>query len=371
MFAEFINEEYVTKLKEAGIETPTEIQLKAMPVIFEGKDVIGLSKTGSGKTLAYLLPVLSKLDPEIKSPQILVLTPTHELAHQVYKVCSVLMDKNDAALLIGGANMNRQIEALKQKPKIVIGSAGRVLELNKLKKFSAHYIKTIVIDEADRMLDDKNIEQVKSVIKLTQKDRQLLFFSASFDQQAINTAKTLSNNPEIIEIKGKALLPESIEHYYFVCEKRDKIEVLRKFFHGENIKRGIVFINSPEEIETLAKRLNYHGINALSLHGDFNKIERANVLRKFRQEDKILLVASDIASRGLDIEGLTHVINFDVPENPMFYLHRSGRCGRMGQKGVSILIATKQEVVHIKKLQKKFNVKISEITMKFGVKTII
>ncbi len=370
MFDERINKQLLSCIEKEGIKNPTDIQHKAIPKILDGLDIIGLSNTGTGKTLAYLLPIINNINPEIKTPQAIILTPTHELAAQVYKQAKVLCDSFSIGispcLLIGGANIKRQLEVLKEKPRIVIGSAGRILELIKMKKLSAHNVKTIVIDEADRLLDTHNIDSINSVIKCTLRDRQLLFFSASLASETLSIAKQLGKDPLFVKAENKNEIPQSIEHFYFTCEKRDKIEVVRKIIHGEGISKAIVFLNNQNDIDINLKRLNYHGINTKAIHGNSFGKERRNVLTQFRDGTITLLLASDLASRGLDIKDLTYIINLDVPENPTFYLHRCGRVGRMGRKGISITIATDREVSFIKKYEKKYCINIMHKKMSYG-----
>ena len=233
-----------------------------------------------------------------------------------------------------------------------------------MKKMTGHYVKTIVLDEADRMVDPHNIDSAREVIKTTLKDRQIVMFSASIDENTKKIAKEIMNSPEIIQVNHS--LPDKIEHMYFVSEKRDKIELLRKIVHSVGIKKAIVFLNSPTEIENMTKRLNYHSIKAVALHGESMKKERRQALLDFKTGAATLLVASDIAARGLDIKDLTHVINLDVPEQPTFYLHRAGRVGRMGGKGICITIAEDYNVKFIRKYENTFGITITQKQITYG-----
>ena len=365
-----INIELIKGLEKQGITTPTEIQSIIVNPFMEGKDIVGMSYTGSGKTLAYLLPLFMKVDTSLRSTQAIVLTPTHELAVQVYKQAELLAKNSEVdvktALIIGGANIQRQIDKLKEKPQIVIGSAGRIHDLIKKRKIQAHTVKTIVIDEADRMIDGLNISGVEAVVKTTLKDRQIVMLSASITDKASKKAISLMKEPVFLNASKEEKLPENIEHIYITAEQREKIIVIRKLVHGENIKKGIVFINNNENIEVIVEKLNYHGIKTVGIYGKANKYERRDAIEDMREGRANILVSSDLSARGLDIAGVTHVINIDIPEEPVYYLHRAGRTGRAGEKGKCISIVTKFEEKWIRKYERTLNIKFSHKEMSYG-----
>ena len=357
-------------LKKQGITSCTPIQEKIIPVFMSKKDIIAQSETGSGKTLAYLLPLFMKIDAETRNNQAIVLTPTHELAAQVEKQAVLLAENSGipvkSILVIGGASMLRQIEKLREKPQLIIGSPGRILELIKKRKIMAHTIKTIVVDEADRLLDDLNYEEVYGVIHTTLKERQLVMLSASMDKKIVEKAKELMNDPQLIRPSDQPRLPGSISHYYIRLDKREKIEMLRKIIHGEKPEKAIVFLNNPENIEVTVEKLNYHGIKATGIYGQAYKNDRKNAMDQFREGRVSVLVASDIGASGLDIAGITHVINMDIPEEPVYYLHRAGRTGRGGQQGKVISLVTDYEKKFIGKYERAFGIKILPKTMSYG-----
>jgi superfamily II DNA/RNA helicase len=360
----------VTALEMQNITTPTEIQRKVIPEILKNKDLIVQSETGTGKTLAYLIPVFEKLKALEKAMQAIIMVPTHELASQINRQIEHLSRnsevKLDSALIIGKVNIERQIKKLKEKPQIIVGSPGRILELIKNRKISAHTVKTIILDEADRLMDDNNIEGVKAVIKTTLRERQIMMFSASISQDTIKRAKEVMKEPEIIRVAGKASVPSTIEHLYFVSEQRDKIEVLRKLIRILNPQKAIVFSNRGDEIENAVTKLKYHGIKAEGMHGLNEKEDRKRVMDGFRTGKLQILAATDIAARGLDIEGITHVINLNVPEDPDGYLHRVGRTGRNGNAGVAVSIVTKAELQLIKNFCKTLRINIIQKSMYMG-----
>lgn len=347
-------------LTKAGISEPTSIQMEAIPQILAGKDLIGQSPTGTGKTLAYLLPLFQKIDTGKRETQVFILAPTHELAIQIQRQIELLANNSGlpvtATTIIGDVNILRQIEKLKEKPHIITGSSGRILELVKKKKINTQTIKTIVLDEVDRLLDDNNTDSVKAVIKTTQKDRQLMAFSATVPQAALERVLELMNNP------AKVLLAQTeddskpdIEHIYFLADQRDKFEELRKIVRALPIERALVFINRSDDVELTVDKLNYHGLSAAGIHGSFSKEERKRAMDGFRKGKIHLLVASDLAARGLDIPGVDFVINLDLPEDPAIYVHRTGRTGRAGKSGVAISLVSPREVAliaHYEKLLK-------------------
>ncbi len=359
-----LNTNLIEGLKKQNIEQPTAIQVQAIPLALQNKDVIGQSQTGSGKTLAYLLPIFQKVDSGKREMQAFILAPTHELAMQIDKQIKTLAENSEIPVksiaIIGQVNIERQIEKLREKPHIIVGSTGRILELIKRRKINAQTVKTIVIDEGDRLLDENNIGVVKDIIKTTMRDRQLMLFSATVNERTLTIAKDLMKEPEVIKVQAQQMLNPQVEHIYLVTEQRDKLEVLRKLIAAEKPERGIVFINKSDEVEITTSKLKYHQINAFGIFGSADKEDRKKALEGFRNGKIQLLVASDIAARGLDIEDVTHIFNLDMPEDPQDYLHRAGRTGRVGKFGTVISIVTLREVELIKKYQNTFKIKIEE-----------
>ncbi len=354
----------INGLKKQGINKPTEIQEKAIPLAIENKDIIGQSITGSGKTLAYLLPIFEKIDNTKREMQAIILAPTHELAIQIDKQIK-LLSKNSgvpttSTVIIGKVNIKRQIDKLKEKPHIIVGSSGRILELIKMRKIRSHTVKTIVIDEGDRLLDENNIDSVKDIIKTTMKDRQLIVYSATINENTINIAKSLMKEAEVIKIEKELTVNPNINHMYFTTEQRDKIKMLRKLIAAIKPKKAIVFINRDDKIQITTSKLQYHQIKAYGIHGNATKEERKKALNDFRNGKIQLLIASDLAARGLDVTGVTHIFNLDLPEDSKDYLHRVGRTGRAGKSGTAISIVTKRELAFIKRFNKDFNILIEE-----------
>lgn len=365
-----LNPQLIAGLKKEKITEPTEIQAKTIPLALENKDVIGQAITGSGKTLAYLLPLFAKIDPTKREMQGLILAPTYELVMQIDKEIKLLAQNSEipiiSAPIIGEVNIKRQIEKLKEKPQIIVGSTGRVLELIKKKKISAHTIKTIVIDEGDRLLDENNLTNMQAIIKSAMRDTQILVFSATINEKTISIAEGLLKNPEIIKIEENLVNP-NIEHLYFLTEARDKIDMLRKLVAAIKPEKAIVFINRNEKIQLTAAKLQYHQIQARGIFGNASKEERKSALEDFRLGKIQLLVASDLAARGLDIQDITHIFNLDLPEDPKEYLHRVGRTGRIKHQGTAISLVTEREVALLKKYERKFKINIAEKIISQGM----
>lgn len=357
-------------LGKAGIDAPTGIQTKVIPVSLLGKDIIGQSATGTGKTLAYLLPLFQKIDTSKREMQVMILAPTHELAIQIQRQIEMLSKNSGFPVtstpIIGNVNIARQIEKLKEKPHIIVGSSGRILELIQKRKITSQTIKTIVIDEADRLLDDKNVDSVKAVLKTTLKERQIMLFSATITPKTLEIAKGIMHEPEVITVTEEFGDRPDISHMYFVAEQRDKIEVVRKMVRLVNAERALVFINKSDDIEETTEKLVYHGLKAAGIHGSSVKGDRKKSLEDFRKGKIQLLVASDVAARGLDIVDVDYVFNLDMPEDPQVYLHRVGRTGRAGKSGIAISIVTKQEVALIHKYEKMLKLNIAAKQMDHG-----
>lgn len=344
------------------------VQTNTLSKILENKDLIVRANTGSGKTLAYLLPIIDSIKNDIKTPQSIILTPSYELASQVHGVAVNLCKELDieVALLIGSSNIDRQIKKLKNKPKIIIGTSGRILKLVSLKKLKMHTIKTIVLDEGDRLLSFDNIETTKEVIKKTLRDRQLLLFSATICDETIEKAVPIMKQPEVINIKEDVLISNNIEHHTFISTMRDKVATLRKVISAYKMNKAIVFVGNQTDVNTLVDKLNFHSKSAVPLTGEVNSIERKEAIQGFRTGKYKLLVCSDTFSRGLDIEKLFYIINFDLTEDFSIYQHRVGRIGRTSKKGVAVSIIEKSDVGSLSFISKKLNITFEKKSLSNG-----
>ncbi|MBE5959951.1 MAG: DEAD/DEAH box helicase [Lachnospiraceae bacterium] len=357
-----VNDAIIQALEKQKINKPTEVQKKVYADILAHKDMIVQSETGSGKTLAYVVPIFEKYKELEKTNQVLILVPTHELAMQVTKQIELLASNSGSSIkvvpIIGKANIERQVERLREKPQIVVGTTDRILELIKKKKIAAHTVKTIVLDEADKLLDKNNKENTLAVIKCTMRDRQLLFFSASMPDKVVTEAKELAKDPVVVKTATKQTIPTNIQHMYVVTEKRDRIETFRKLARIQKGKKVMVFVNGKFEIEETTQKLKYHQFKAECIHGNVDKRARQKAVEDFKNGKINYLVATDIAARGLHFDGVDTVFHLSIPEDPMDYLHRAGRTGRNGMKGTSILVVTKEELPRLRAYQKAFGINL-------------
>lgn len=344
--------------KKSGFQTPTSIQTAAIPYLLEGRDLIAESPTGTGKTLAYLLPVLNKIELENHSIQAVILASSQELVMQVYHEFQKWSEGSGirGASFIGGANVKRQLEKIKKRPQVIFATPGRLFELIKLKKLKMHEVKMIVLDEADQLLVPEHAEVVRSIIKATLHERQVILFSATLNQETEQVAREITNEPEVIRIKTDETIAQgTVEHLYITCEQRDKIKLLEKVARLDGIK-ALVFINDIAEVSVAAAKLSYKELSAGLLHSDLKKTERQAALKAFRDGKIKMLIATDVAARGLDIHEVTHIVHLDFPKDLKQYVHRSGRTGRMGASGTVLSLVTEREERELKRFCHHLNI---------------
>ena len=364
-----IKETFSSVLAKQGIAVPTAIQEQAIPKISEGKSLVGQAPTGTGKTLAYLLPMLQMLQADVPQAQAVVLAPTYELAMQIFRVAESLV--KDAGLelrvqsLIGGANITRQMEKLKKKPQLVIGSAGRILELSRKGKLKLGQVKILVLDEFDRLLDDQNLPLTRDLIHaLPDEDKlQYLMFSATAPKKALERASFL-HEPEFLCVKEDHTMPHEKENLYCVVPFRQKIDLLRRLTRSLPIERGLVFINRAFSAERALAKLSYEGLKVGSLLGNADKMARKQVLADFEHGKLQLLLSTDLAARGLDISGIDYVINLDFPDTAQIYLHRAGRTARAGAEGKVLTLADPKELHHLEELEKSLGIHFQKLKRK-------
>lgn len=364
-----VPEAYDAALAKEGIIEPTDIQTAAIPKLLEGKSAYVSAETGTGKTLAYLLPLIAKTDLEKPAAQTIVIAPTHELALQIHRTATGFAQHGfmplRTLLLLGGTSMRRQLDKLKKKPQLIIGSPGRILDLITMKKLKVNAVTSIVCDEADRLLYGETLAQVRNIIKSCHKADQLLFVSATEQKMSSDVAYELA--PDLTRIHTKTnRVSKGIEHCYVKCEERDKPEMLRKLIRAVKPERAIVFMHRNESAEVIAAKLDYHGIKVADLHGAQNKLERQKAMEAIRTGKAQVLICSDVAARGLDIKGVTHVFNVDFPTLGKSYLHRVGRTGRAGATGHAISLITYKDARPLNRAQKELGIKMTEVCLKEG-----
>lgn len=363
-----MTEQLITQLKpsiqqvweKAGFVRPTSIQSFAIPAILDKKDIIAQSPTGTGKTLAYLLPVLNAIDTEKLNVQAVIMASSQELVMQILSEIQKWAEGSGirSASFIGGANVKRQLEKLKKHPHIVTGTPGRILELIKQKKLKMHEVKTVVLDEGDQLLVPEHTDTIKQIIKSTLSERQVVLFSATLPEQTIKLAKELTKEAEVISVqKDETIEAAKVEHIYFQSEARDKIKLLEKISRLPSVK-ALVFVKDIGNLTVISEKLQYKQIKASILHSDLNKMERQKSLRLFRQGKTPMLLATDVAARGLDIQGITHVVHFDFSKDLNQYVHRSGRTGRFGAAGTVISLVTEREERELKKYARELGIEV-------------
>jgi superfamily II DNA/RNA helicase len=361
--------ELIAALAKQQISDPTPIQSAAMPVLMAGKDAYLNAETGTGKTLAYLLPLFTRIDPAQAGTQVVIVAPTHELAIQIHRQsCDLAQNAGRAirsVLLIGGTATDRQIEKLKAKPHVVVGSPGRIVELIERGKLKTLHIRSIVIDEADRLLHDESLEWIQKIVSAAPPVRQLIFASATIVSHTRQVMETLSPAAEML-CPGTGAVNENIEHLYLVCEERDKPDVLRKLLHAFDVPRSIVFVHRNDVAERVAAKLAHHKLVVADLNAELNKLDRKQAMDGIRSGAIRIMVASDLAARGLNILGVTHVFNLDVPTMSKAYLHRVGRTARAGAKGMAISLVTEIEARLIRRYEQELGITIQCVRIRDG-----
>ncbi|WP_026573170.1 DEAD/DEAH box helicase [Bacillus sp. UNC438CL73TsuS30] len=346
--------------QKSGFLVPTAIQTEAIPLVIEGRDLIAESPTGTGKTLAYLLPLLNKVDSSSSSLQAVVLASSQELVMQVYQEFQKWSEGSGirGASIIGGANVKRQLEKLKKRPHIIFATPGRLYELIKQKKVKMHEVKLVVLDEGDQLLIPEHLGTVQNIVKSTMADRQVVLFSATMKVETEKLAADLTKEPEVLRIKkDEAASSGEVEHIYFLAEPRDKIKLLEKIARLEGIK-ALAFINDIGEIQVFKEKLHFKELSVGILHSDMKKLERQATLKAFRDGKMAMLIATDVAARGLDIQGVSHVVHIDFPRDIDQYVHRSGRTGRMGANGTVISLVTEREERELKRFCRELKVPV-------------
>jgi len=332
--------EVLESVKDLGFEYLFPIQAQAIGPLLEGKDVIGQARTGTGKTAAFGVPMVERLNPEIRKVQGLVLVPTRELAVQVADNIKLFAKyaKLKVLAVYGGEPIHRQIRALTAGIHIVVGTPGRVIDLLKRRILNLSSVKTLVLDEADRMLDMGFIEDIEYIIDRTPSNRQTSLFSATIDQTVMRVCNNYMKNPEKILVSKDEIALTHMRQYYMVVNSHRKFEALCDILREKKVFRAIIFCKTRRGTSALSDKLRRQGYNVQALHAGFTQPQRDRVINLFRDGKLKLLVATDVAARGLDIQGITHIINYDVPLEAPVYFHRIGRTARMGQKGTAITL---------------------------------
>ncbi|MDZ5499912.1 degradosome RNA helicase CshA [Enterococcus cecorum] len=344
-----LSEELLSSIERSGFEEATPIQEATIPLALEGRDVIGQAQTGTGKTAAFGLPMLEKIDPNNAQLQGLVIAPTRELAIQTQEELYRLgRDKKSRVQAVyGGADINRQIRQLKNRPHIVVGTPGRMLDHINRHTLKLSTVQTLVLDEADEMLNMGFLEDIEAIISKVPEQRQTLLFSATMPPEIKNIGVQFMQNPEHVRIKTKEMTADLIEQFFVRAKEYEKFDIMTRLLDVQIPELTIVFGRTKRRVDELAKGLEARGYKAEGIHGDLSQQKRMSVLRSFKNGDLDILVATDVAARGLDISGVTHVYNYDIPQDPESYVHRIGRTGRAGKMGVSVTFVTPNEMSYL------------------------
>lgn len=362
-FQEFgLDASVLRAITEMGFEESTPIQEKTIPLAMDGRDLIGQAQTGTGKTAAFGIPLVSKINVKEERISALIMCPTRELAIQVAEEIEKLgRFKGIRSLPIyGGQDIVKQIRALKKKPQIIIGTPGRLLDHINRKTIKLDDVQTVILDEADEMLDMGFMDDIQSILKLVPDERHTMLFSATMPANIQKLAQQFLRNPEHVSVIPKQVSAPLIDQAYIELHEKQKFEALSRLIDMEAPDLAIIFGRTKRRVDELAEALQKRGYAAEGLHGDLSQNQRDNVMRKFRDGSIDVLVATDVAARGLDVSGVTHVINFDLPQDPESYVHRIGRTGRAGKEGTAWTFVTPREIDHLHFIEKVTRHKINK-----------
>ncbi|RST74052.1 DEAD/DEAH box helicase [Siminovitchia acidinfaciens] len=333
-----------------GFEEATPIQAKTIPLSMEGKDLIGQAQTGTGKTAAFGIPLIQKIDPSDHTVQGIIIAPTRELAIQVSEeLYKIAIDSRVRVLAVyGGSDIQRQIRALKKGPQIVVGTPGRVLDHINRRTLKLGNVHTVILDEADEMLNMGFIEDIESILKTVPEERQTLLFSATMPEPIRRIAERFMKSPELVKVQAREMTVPLIEQFFVKVPEREKFDVLSRLIDVQSPELAIVFGRTKRRVDELSNALTVRGYTAEGIHGDLSQAKRLSVLRKFKEGKVDVLVATDVAARGLDISGVTHVYNYDIPQDPESYVHRIGRTGRAGKEGMAVTFVSPREMGYLR-----------------------
>jgi ATP-dependent RNA helicase DeaD len=362
-----VSEKFIKALQEISIITPTEIQEKAIPFLIEkGTDFIGQAQTGTGKTAAYGLPVLQAINPDKPHIQALILSPTRELgqqiAKQLFKFTKHIPKKIFIESVYGGAHIEEQISSLRRPTHIVVATPGRLVDLLERKAIDLSFIKTLVLDEADEMLSMGFKKELDNILKFTAGKRHTWLFSATMPPEIKKIISGyMAPNALRIEVNKNDITNRDIEHKFLVCTNEEKPDVLFQFIQSQGANRGLIFCRTKAEAQSVSNKLIGRKINTDALHGDMLQKERDKVMRAFKNSKLQILVATDLAARGIDVSELAFVVHYQLPEKTEYYTHRSGRTGRAGNKGISLSMISTKEQSELRNLERALGIKIKEI----------
>ncbi|WP_075037453.1 DEAD/DEAH box helicase [Halobacillus dabanensis] len=359
-----VSKELADMLKREGIASPTPVQNKAIPPLMNGEDLIAQAQTGTGKTFAFVLPILQKVDSTSNEVQAVIITPTRELALQITNEVNKLKNKDTHVLAVyGGQDVAKQANKLNGKAHIVIATPGRLLDHLRRETISLDHVRHLVLDEADQMLEAGFLPDVQDILAQTTKERQTMLFSATISQQVQTLAKKILKNPKRIEIKEEKVTVSNIKQLLYETTDRAKQETLLQIMEKHRPFLAVIFCRTKRRAKKLNDALVAKGYETEELHGDLSQAKREKVMQRFRDAKIQYLVATDVAARGLDVEGITHVFNYDIPQDPESYIHRIGRTGRAGGKGLAITFAAPKDKQALQQIEKHIKQKLERRTV--------
>ena len=362
-FAELrLSEPLLEALTHLGYDRPTPIQEQAIPALLDGRDVIGQAQTGTGKTAAFGLPLLQYVDPADPDVQSLILTPTRELCIQVTQALRAYGERRGVKVVavFGGAPIRSQVAQLKQGAQVVVGTVGRVMDLMSRHQLVLTSARFVVLDEADEMLDLGFLEDVETILSRCPSGRQTGLFSATIPPEIKRLAEKRMFDPVMIKVKAATLTIDTVEQFYVDASDREKPEALARVMKAERPDQAIIFVRTKIGVDRLARALDTRGVRVKALHGDMSQGPRDGVMIAFKDGREPLLVATDIAARGLDISGVTHIVNYDLPNSPDLYVHRIGRTGRVGRSGRAITLVTPKQRGDLEAIERHANTEIAK-----------
>lgn len=350
-----LSDETISTLEKKGFTKPTPIQEKTIPILLTGEnDVIAKAQTGTGKTACFALPIIETIEEYSKNVQAIILAPTRELAIQVTNEIGSLIGQKDLKVLTvyGGAAIGPQMSQLKEGVDIVVGTPGRVIDLINRGRLNIKAVKFAVLDEADEMLNMGFLDDIKIILKNSNRDKRMLMFSATMPKEILNIAKKFMHNFEIVEVANKALTIDLTEQIYYNVRSSDRLEALRRVIAVNEDFYGIIFCKTKADADSLVHKMLDEKFDVAALHGDISQAQREKILVQFRKKNIKILIATDVAARGIDVNDLTHVINYSLPQSPETYVHRIGRTGRAGKKGVAITFLMPSEKSKLRQIEK-------------------
>ena len=357
-YTELLTPEMQQTLADAGYETPTPIQEKSLETLLAGRDLIGIAQTGTGKTAAFAIPIIEKINPENRRPQALILCPTRELALQTTAVFKKLSahKKMRTVSIYGGQSPHVQIQALRGGAQIVVGTPGRVKDLIGQNALQLNNIRFVVLDEADEMLDFGFLPDIKWILGAVPGEHQMMLFSATMSKEISSIAQNYLKSPETIEVGERNEPTKTVQQMSIHTPESGKITTVNYLMKQTDPRLTLIFCNTRNRVKIVTKKLNDGGLSSACIHGDLSQGQRNSIMRDFRAGKTPVLVATDVAARGIDVDNIDLVINYDVPDKPEYYVHRIGRTGRAGHRGFAATLVSEQDIPRLRVIKRQYNV---------------